>query len=116
MSTLTPAEQKNVDAGLTTDGREIVPCIHGEDWPDYDYWYEDGVVELPEFISMVQNIWDSDWYLDAFENIPNWPNYVLKDQATAWFLDQPSLNWNYEAARDFAHEFLEVSRRKFGWK
>ena len=38
MARLTPGEQANVDAGLTTDGRPIEPCIHPD--PDDPWWWD----------------------------------------------------------------------------
>ena len=39
---LTPEEQANVDAGLTTDGRPMEPCLHQifEDSYDDPWWAE----------------------------------------------------------------------------
>src|ERR1017187_175971 len=65
---------------------------------------EDSYVQLPEFLEMVVDIFNSDWYFEEFENIPEMKVYVLKDQATAWFIEQGAHEWHEEAARDMAHD------------
>jgi len=75
-------------------------------------------VEFFEFRDMVEDIWDSDWFIESYSVIPTLPDGFLQTQALSWFIRQPKKLWHDEAARDMAHDFLyEVDKRYgFAWK
>jgi hypothetical protein len=80
-------------------------------------WKEiDNYVGRYEFLEMLLDIWESNWYWDSFENFPDIPGMVLHAKATAWFSQQSPEPWHEEAARDMAHEFLSAEFGEPGWE
>ena len=52
---LTPEEQANVDAGLTTDGREMEPCMHSA-YDDDDWWADDWYMDREQDVMLDNEI------------------------------------------------------------
>ena len=79
--------------------------------PTQNLWeYEEGlVVELPEFLEMVEDIWRSGFCGIILDSVDEWCD--VEPFATGWFGQQPNRPWHPEAGRDMAHDYLAYEEK-----